>query len=152
MEVSSWEIVSETVANIGTLSGLCVIGSCAKCLISEKDSFKLASAGLGVTILCGVTSTLIDSKVEKEEGKVPGTLVEQKREVIENRRKNSSYASSYQYFMFDTDNNPQTIEFAGKGKITPTNMAKWRNADVKVGKIMPINQWRDLNIQISRVD
>lgn len=57
-----------------------------------------------------------------------------------------------QYFFLDTDNNPQTIEYVGESKNTPANIAKWQNADIKVGKIMNVAQWRQMVSTLQRVD
>ena len=52
----------------------------------------------------------------------------------------------------DTDNNPQTIEYAGGVQNTPVNIAKWQNAGLSVGKSMNLGQWRQIVPTLERVE
>ena len=66
----------------------------------------------------------------------------------------SGHSSSvpYLYFYFDTDNNPETIEYIGKVENSPQNVAKGQNAGIKVGKNMTLYQWKQFVHGLERVN
>ena len=66
--------------------------------------------------------------------------------------KSDNETNNHQHVFLDTDNNPKTVEYAGKVENTPQNIAKWQNAGVSVGKSMNLGQWRQVVPTLERVD
>jgi len=66
--------------------------------------------------------------------------------------KSDNETNKHQHVFLDTDNNPKTVEYAGKVENTPQNIAKWQNAGVSVGKSMNLGQWRQVVPTLERVD
>ena len=62
-----------------------------------------------------------------------------------------SHTVPYQYFFFDTDNNPETIEYIGEVENSPQLIAKHQNAGIKVGKTMNLYQWKQFVSKLEKV-
>ena len=176
MDMQTLEIINKICEGTTVLGGLTFLGCFFNSLINDEcfKSLKPTIIAGGATVasvfgLAYSTQKLQDAKYKE----IPATCLKI-TEGVENHRSygvapmtgisssgnvvmgqtTTAYGSSvpYRYYYFDTDNNPKTTEYIGKVKNTPQNTVKLENEGAQIGKKMPLYQWQQLGLQLSRVD
>lgn len=158
----------------GILSGLFALRCVYKGFVEGENNISpfVISASIGVASVFGFIHA--NEKIEDiEYKKIPATCIK----ITEGLKKQTAYGVTpvtgismgsgnvvvghaptrhsstvpYQYFFFDLDNNPETIEYIGEVENSPQTIAKHQNVGIQVGKTMSLYQWKQVVSKLEKV-